>query len=253
MEKALNSLPTSEIEAYKQIMARIRAGTSHTSVTAIRTLIWIFHAARPLRMDELLEALYIEERLSGIDGNQKFVSVDIIEMCHSLVVYDEPSGIVRFSHITVQEFLKSRKLPVINLAKTCLAYLEYNAFNCICSNKKSMEIRIQTYRFCLYAARFWGFHVRGEAESLSCVQRTIFRLLASENKRNSIVQMAEYAYSRRGLPSFTEGQTALHIVATNGLATVCKHLLDRQPRYALYVYETDQRIECQCHGESGNG
>lgn len=240
MEKALKSLPVSEIEAYKQIMARIRAGTSHTSATAIRTLTWIFHAARPLRMDELLEALYAEEKLSGIDVGQKFLSADIIEMCHSLIVHDESSGIVRFIHLTIQEFLKSLDLSVINLAKTCLAYLEYDAFNDICSDRKSMESRVQMYRFSLYAAKFWGFHVRGEAESLSCVQQTIFRLLASENKRNSILQMAHYADSEWGLLFFTGGQTTLHVIATNGLAIVCKYFLNGQPRHALDISDTDQ-------------
>ena len=62
MEKALKTLPADQIEAYKDIITRIRAAGDHTSVTAIRTLTWIFHAARPLHMDELREALCVEER-----------------------------------------------------------------------------------------------------------------------------------------------------------------------------------------------
>ena len=67
---------------------------------------------------------------ADIDGDPKFVTDDIIEMCQSLVVHEESSGVVRFIHPTVQEFLKSLELlPVINLAKTCLTYLENNAFD----------------------------------------------------------------------------------------------------------------------------
>ena len=139
MEKALSSLPANEIEAYEQIMTRIRESKSHTSGTAIRTITWIFHAARLLRMDELLEALSVEEQLGGNGGDLKFVSSDIIEMCHSLVVHDGFSGTVRFIHFTVQQYLGLYKFPVINIAKTCLAYLEYDAFNDICSDYKSME------------------------------------------------------------------------------------------------------------------
>ena len=98
-----------------------------------------------------------------------------------------------------------------------------------------METRVQTYRFCLYAAKFWGFHTRGEAETLSCIQQAVFRLLESENKRNSILQMARYADWTWDRLSFTKGQTMLHVIATNGLATICRHFLNEKLKYALYV------------------
>jgi len=98
--------------------------------------------------DQCHEALYAEEPLSDLDC-RKFVAVDIIGMCHSLVVHEESDGIVRFIHFTVQEFLKSLTLPVIYLAKTCVTYLQCDAFNNICSDEKSMGLRLQTNRFCL--------------------------------------------------------------------------------------------------------
>ena len=243
MEKALKTLPSSEIKAYDQVMTRIGEAGSHTSVTAVRILTWIFHAARPLRMDELLEAVHVEEEISGLRGDGKFVAADIIEMCHGLVVHEESSGLVRFIHFTVHEFLKSLNLPVMNIVKTCLAYLEHNAFDNVCSDNESMENRVQTFGFCLYAAQFWGFHVRGKTEILPCVQQAIFRLLASENRRNSILQMARYAESKWNRLSFARNQSLLHIAAKNGLSIICQHFLHKQPKYALYISvlnETDQ-------------
>ena len=61
MEKALKKLPVDQIEAYNDVVTRIRAAGSFTSDIANQTLTWIFHAARPLQMDELLEALSVEE------------------------------------------------------------------------------------------------------------------------------------------------------------------------------------------------
>lgn len=230
MEKALNSLPADEIEAYKLIINRIKAAGCHTSDTAMRTLTWIFYAARPLLMSELREVLWFEERLAG---DPTLVTYDIIEMCQSLVVHEESSGVVRFIHPTVQDYLKSVELfPVINLAETCLKYLENNAFDDICFEEKFMEARVENYRFCLYAAKFWAFHIRGKLET--SMQKAVFRLLQSENKRNSILQMATYADRIWDSLSFTKRLTMLHVIAANGLTKICTHLLNEKLTYALH-------------------
>jgi hypothetical protein len=226
MAKALETLPADRIEAYKQVMTRITKPGSHTSVTVTRALTWLFHAARPLRMEELCEALTFEECSTDIGGEMKFFPAQIIAMCQSLVIHEESSGIVRFVHPTVHEFLKSYNLPAINLATICLAYLENKAFDDIVTNGKSMRIRVEKYKLCLYAARFWDSHVRGEAEKLSSIKKAFFRTWGMENKRNSILQMTNYPISKRNSLHITAGQTLLHIIASNGLASICKFFLD---------------------------
>src|SRR5271169_6309495 len=105
MENSLKKLPANQIEAYDEVLTRIKAAGSSTSDIAIQTLTWIFHAERPLQMDELLEALCVKEWQADIDHDRKFNAVDIVRMCQSLVVHEESSGVVRFIHPTVQEFL----------------------------------------------------------------------------------------------------------------------------------------------------
>src|SRR5579859_2276403 len=61
MKKALDTLPAAPDDAYEEIMNRIRNGGKHSQGTAFRTLAWICHAARPLQMDELREALAVHE------------------------------------------------------------------------------------------------------------------------------------------------------------------------------------------------
>jgi hypothetical protein len=185
-------------------------------------------------MDELREALDVEEGHTSIGLDD----TDIIEMCQSFVIHEESSGIVRFIHPTVQEFLKSQNLSVVEPAKTCLAYLENSAFDDVCLDYKSRKTRLETYRFSRYATQFWGFHVRGEAEALSCIQEAVFRLLASQNRRNSINQMETYDERFMWLepsPSFVGGQTLLHFIAKNGLATICRNFLDEKQKHELYV------------------
>lgn len=236
MEMAIKRLPANPNDAYKQVIARIKEAGSHTSVIAIQTLTWIFHAARPLLVDELCEVLYLKDEHDRTNVDWELNIIDIIEICQSLIVHEESSGIIRFIHPTVQEYLKSVELsPVVNLAKTCLNYLMNDAFNDICLDEKSMEIRVQKYRFCLYAAQFWGFHVRGDAELCPWVEQSVFRLLASETRRDSVLQMERWADSIWDRLSFIRGQTVLHIIAQNGLTTLCNRFLKGQPRHAIYI------------------
>jgi hypothetical protein len=227
MEKALKTLPATRIEAYEQVMTRITKYESHTSVTVTRALTWLFHAARPLQMEELCEALAFEECPTNIGGDMNFVPAEIIAMCQSLVIHEESSGIVRFVHPTVQEFLKLYNLPAMNLAKTCLAYLESNAFDDIVLNGKSMQIKFQKYRLCQYVACFWGFHVRGKAETFPPIKEAFYRIWEIKKKSNSILQITMYADFKSHWPtlSWPVGHTILHIIADNGLATICKLFL----------------------------
>ena len=82
--------------------------------------------------------------------------------------------------------------------------------------------------------KFWGFHVRGEAENLSDIQDAVFQLLSSEGKRNSILQMAHYLRRGWNRHSFAKGQNILHIIAANRLAVLSRQLLDIKLNHETY-------------------
>ena len=242
MEKALRALPAKLSTAYNEVINRITTQDAETESAGMQTLTWIFHAARPLKMDELRVALDVEKGHPNADHAPQFSPVDVIEMCHSLVVHEESSGVVRFVHPTVQGYLESCNLSKVSLAQTCLAYLEHDLLDGICSDKASMETRLQTYKFCGYAVNFWGFHVRGEVENLAEIQQTVVRLFASEGKKNFILQTASYLTSSWDRLSFVRDQNILHIVAANGLALMCRQFLGinlRDETYSSFVDETN--------------
>jgi hypothetical protein len=159
-----------------------------------------------------------------------FQPVDVIECCKSLVIHDEASGLVRFAHYTVQEFIaqhiQTKLLLPLDLAKVCLTYLAFDEFNNICSDQKSVENRVQNYQFSCYAAQFWGIHTIGQGEEMFDIQQTLLRFLATESKVTSMLQLEAYADSNWGSISFTKGQTLLHIVAKAGLATIYALVFD---------------------------
>lgn len=230
MENALMTLPTELSAAYDDIIGRIKTNDIEMESVGFETLTWIFHAARPLQMEELCIALSVKQSHFEPDDEPQFHVADILEMCQSLVVHEEASGVVRFVHPTVQEFLRPLNLSHVNLAKTCLRYLEHKEFDLVCDSLDSFVLRLRRYKFCLYAGEFWGFHVRGEGENLPAIQQTIFRLLSSQDKRDSISQMALHSASKFDYYNFSTRNppnlTVLHILATNGLAIMCRGLFE---------------------------
>jgi hypothetical protein len=252
MKRVLKNLPATPDDAYRETMNRIANAGEYTPRTAFRTLAWILHAARPLRMDELREALAVheawfeDEEIGDLQETVKQYSVnDILKNCQSLVTYDIASGVIRFTHPTVQPFLAVQELPrVSDLAMTCLTYLNFEEFNHVCDNLEEMEQRIALYKFLHYAAQFWGVHTKGEAENLDTIRQAVARVVFSEGKRNSMAQAARNAKASFSM-EFTNQQTWLHIAACEGLATFSKFIFERKnDGYVLVV--TSLRLACIC-------
>jgi hypothetical protein len=103
-------------------------------------------------------------------------------------------------------------------------------FDDICPDVESVKKRMQIYKLSLYATEYWGVHTRKAEESCD-VQNTVVSFLKSENKKNSMLQMEEYTSRSNWFDggSFTKGQTLLHVIAMNGVATVCKRVLAQGP------------------------
>jgi hypothetical protein len=221
MEQALRTLPKELSTAYDEIIRRIKINDTEMEGVGIQTLTWLFHAARPLQMDELRIALSVKESHFDPESEPQFHSADVLEMCQSLVVHEESSGVVRFVHPTVQEFLGSLKLSQDRLAKTCLTYLEHEAFDFRSGfNYKNMESVTRKYTFYCYAAEFWGFHVRGEAENVPGIYEAVCRLLSPTSRRRSIMRMQNL-----WVRTYMEAPTILQIFAANGLVVMCKRFL----------------------------
>jgi hypothetical protein len=233
MREALKSLPIDQLEAYQTIMSRIKeAAEEDPSLPAIHVLSWIFHAPRPLQMEELREALVVKDGAVDLDHAHlnALPATDIVNWCESLVVYDEASGVVRFSHATVQTFLETETLlPVNMLAKTTLTYLGFDDFERASWEDLAYQgMLLKKYKFTLYAAEFWSLHTRGDPENSPEVQRAVFALLASEGKRDSMLRFENYGRWERGRTRPTARcQTLLHVLANHGLATICKAVLQK--------------------------
>jgi hypothetical protein len=228
--KALEIVPKDMSSAYNDVLQRIEKSRQGDKDLAMKILSWLFRAQRTLFMNELIEALVVETGDQDLERDSMLQPADIIECCKSLVIHDEFSGLVRFAHYTVQQFiaekLEHNLLSTIDLAKTCLTYLSFIEFSNLCPDLQSMKQRTESYQFGRYATEFWAAHVKGEAETLTDIQANIFRLFGSEKKRNSVLQIEGFYRWNFFNGAYTEGQTLLHIIAKRRLSTTCRRALD---------------------------
>lgn len=246
IRNALQSLPKTPDEAYTEIFDRI--GHSNDAKTRAYTILsWIFSARRPLIMGELREALAVEPGDRDLEEEDILDPDYIIESCQSLIIYDRNTGFVQFTHFTVHEFIREKctqhLLTAVDIAKICLTYLSFDVFEeGPCTDECTLRLRMKKYGFAGYAAKYWGVHTR-EAEDNDDIQNGALTFLANENKRDSMLQMEACA---RSFEDFIHGQTSLHIIAANGLATICSLSLDCRPKIN-YTYvprsllDTDQK------------
>jgi ankyrin repeat domain-containing protein 50 len=151
--EALDTLPKDLSDAYREVLIRINETKGED--TAWEILSWLFHAQRPLKMGEIREVLSIRIQPPDTELHpEDFINEDqIIHYCQGLVELDLTSEIIRFTHYTVQEFLKYEKklLAPAQLAKVCLTYLTFDVFeHGPCPNKESFHQRLETYRFSDY-------------------------------------------------------------------------------------------------------
>src|SRR5579859_4573516 len=240
IRKALDeAMPTELFDLYETVMSQITQSEDDSKQLALETLSWVLYAKRPLHIDELQEAITIEEGDRGLDKEDLPLAQTLVEVCGSLIVYDKVSGVVGLTHETVKEFLLSRHSrqlsSEVDIARTCLTCLLFDIFNGPCPSEQSLVARLHECSISRYAAQFWGIHTRGEAERNPHIQQAVLSLLTSENKKNSMLQMEAYANSTWGTITFTWGQTLLHVIAAKGLAIMCRlvlcHILNH--RYTL--------------------
>jgi ankyrin repeat protein len=266
---AFKTVPRTLDVAYNEVMQRIESSErSGDKALALKIFSWLYRAMRNLSMDELLDALAVDQEddvaeyhpesdewnidsesdpASDLDldlnlgempsDGERLKPTDVVECCKGLVLH-EPGGLVRFIHDTVRVFvgknLKSELPSEIHLAKTCLTYLMFPEFEQNCLYHGPMKKRVADYKFGLYAAQFWGIHVR-KVENLPDVQETALKFLTNQNKRDSMLEMEAIAQSlfKFWLPSMT----LIHVIAKNGLVTICRLVLCGGPHTDIgYVF-----------------
>lgn len=188
----------------------------------MRILSWVLRSLRPLKMDELREALVAEDAEADITLEElledRLSSSDIIECCKSLVIHEDSSGLVRFTHFTAYQFIadhaSSRLPPASHLANSCLTYFS--------SHSPLVSSALSQSRFVSYAIQHWEKHIAGEAEDLPSIQRKFILGFGSSQAHWNVINLMLHHMN----PPTGQRPALLHVIARFGLAKLCKLYLN---------------------------
>ena len=144
---------------YTQTLQRIRDQKGDRSRLGIEALMWVSHAERPLRIDELRHALAVEMGSTDLDPDNIPPQNTVLGSCLGLAVVDAETSTVRLIHYTLQEYLSSPGiLPDAHktLGQTCLTYLNYKQV----MRLPAKILKFEGMLFLEYSSLYWGSHAK---------------------------------------------------------------------------------------------
>jgi len=147
---------------YGQTLQRIRELKGSRSRLGMEVLMWVSHAERPLRIDELCHALAIEMGTSDLDHEDIPPQDTVLGSCLGLAVADAETSTVRLIHHTLQEYLSKPGTELDahkTLAQTCLVYLNYELVKGLPANDHS---NFRDIPFLEYSSLYWGRHAKAK-------------------------------------------------------------------------------------------
>ncbi|KAF9230652.1 hypothetical protein BU15DRAFT_83361 [Melanogaster broomeanus] len=107
VHEVLDTLPATLYETYERILRAIDKQEFGGRV-ARRALVWLVTTLHPLTLSCLAEALTINHDGAVLGSTVvPMYETDILEVCSSLVSYNEPTGTISLSHYSVKEYLTS--------------------------------------------------------------------------------------------------------------------------------------------------
>jgi len=124
-------------------------------------LMWISHAERPLKPDELCHALAVERGSLDVNADNVPSIGTLLLCCQGLVVMDKEASTVRLIHFTLQEYLKAHVeffgAAHATMAETCLSYLNSQQVKALSA---SSSPDLPSTPFLEYSSVYWGVHAK---------------------------------------------------------------------------------------------
>ena len=146
---------------YGATIERIKAQDGDKSRLGMAALMWISHAERPLRADELCHALAVRLGSTDFDVGNIPSMLTLVSCCQGLITVDKEASTVRLIHLTPQECLPSRPVtlgkPHSAMGEICLTYLNSQSVKAL-SAAPSHDTRIEP--FLEYCSVYWGVHAK---------------------------------------------------------------------------------------------
>ena len=155
-------------DAYGTTLGRINAQGGEKARLGMAALMWISHAERPLKVDELCHALAVEIGSPDLNSDNVPSIGTLLACCQGLVVVDKESSTIRLVHFTLQEYLQAHPdlfgAAHSAMAETCLSYLNSPQVKVISTG---LSLELQNTPFLEYSSLYWGVHAKRDLSDCS--------------------------------------------------------------------------------------
>ena len=150
-------------DAYGATIERIQGQDGDKSRLGMMSLMWISHAERPPRADELCYALAIQLGSTDFDvGNIPSMSA-LVNCCQGLITVDKEASTVRLVQFTLQEYLSAHPdifiKPHSAMAEICLTSLNSQQVKALSAAHSPDTQNAPLLEYC---SVYWGVHAKKE-------------------------------------------------------------------------------------------
>jgi len=211
-------------DAYGATIERIKAQGGDKSRLGMEALMWISHAERPLRVDELCHALAVE--LGSTDFNTDNVPSmsTLVGCCQGLIIVDKKASIVRLIHFTLKEYLSAHpnlfSRPHSAMAEVCLTYLNSEQVKAI---SPDLPPDMFDTPFLEYCSVYWGVHAKKELSDYG--KSLALQLLQEYDSHISAKSLLEQAVCFTDI-SFRSFFSGLHCASFFGIVEVVAAIIE---------------------------
>jgi ankyrin repeat protein len=240
LRAALKDLPRTLDETYSRVLESIPRDHIHYAMITLILLMW---SQRPLRLDEIVDAVAVDleasptfdprNRLPYLQGNLPTFFQSLVSVVENTDDQDqEPNWQVQLAHFSVRDFLLSGRIHGVHglrmdqsfanaqIAKICLAYLSV-----VTAHSLPLEDMRSHFPFAEYSARYWSDHAR-LAEGMDDVSSDVVAALqAASSKGHGIMVQILLDGGADVNAQGGEYGNALQATSANGHINILKLLL----------------------------
>ncbi|KAG8528637.1 uncharacterized protein KY384_006324 [Bacidia gigantensis] len=238
----IKNLSSNLDQAFADTFDRINTQTQKRRDIAMRSLMWISRARRPLRLEELCQALATSNGDAEVDQDNLINPKMIIECCFGLVVTDEQTNTTRLVHSALQDYLQrpSRSIPanfneesyITNILLTWLCFDDLDHPGHLKDSsphsRKSTKMSCAYTSFDRYAAEHWSSHAgQASTDDIKDLALAFLKNLTKVNRaRRRLTFYKIQSHTYEDLRIKDRKHTGLHIIAGAGLCQLIAILLD---------------------------
>ena len=248
IQTAMETLPRGLFATYNRILEAIPPEYKNFAIEALR---WLSHAAVPLNLDEVVEAIAINENSTSLaDLDKLLIPEEIFQICGSLIRRSDTTRLMNLAHSSVYEYLTNPNLRTnspspyylprgpsnIVLAKACIRYLSFNDFSLTHTMERinpkadlgdALDIPKASSdcdrAFLDYALRNWWKHLPTTREALDEVWPHVLSFFETETENfEALVMLLHHVESTYRYPLAMQ---PVHLFATYGLHMIIDCML----------------------------